>query len=65
MEDLRNGPKLKSATFIKVPIEYELTPYELLMEDIRAQKYQLNKVIDFCNPCLYTVNKHNFMFMTQ
>ena len=44
MEDLRNGPKLRNTTITKVPVEYELTPYELLMEDIRAQKYQLNKV---------------------
>ena len=47
MEDLRNGPKLRSTTFDKVPVEYELTPYELLMEDIRAQKYQLNKVTNY------------------
>lgn len=25
-------------------IEYELTPYEILMDDIRARRYKLNKV---------------------
>ena len=44
MEDLRNGPKLRNVSFNTIPVEYELTPYELLMEDIRSKKYQLNKV---------------------
>ena len=45
MEDLRTGPKLRSVTINQTSVEYELTPYELLMEDIRSKKYQLNKVI--------------------
>ena len=45
MEDLRVGTsRLKKTSIIKTPIEYELTPYELLMEDIRVKKVELNKV---------------------
>ena len=56
MEDLRNGPKLRSTTFNKVPVEYELTPYELLMEDIRTQKYQLNKVENYLIETKYSIS---------
>ena len=41
MDELRNGIKLKKVTFSKTPSEYELTPYEMLMADIR-KKVKLN-----------------------
>ena len=29
---------------IRTPVEFELTPYEILMDDIRSRRYKLNKV---------------------
>lgn len=37
---------MKKVSYTRKPIEYELTPYEILMEDIRARRYKLNKVSD-------------------
>ncbi len=45
MHDLRNGVKLKKTNFTKTPVEYELTPYEMLMDDIRSRRYKLNRVM--------------------
>lgn len=45
MKDLRTGIKLKQVNYTKTPVEYELTPYEVLMDDIRSRKYTLNKVM--------------------
>lgn len=45
MGELRTGVKLKKVNFSKAPIEYELTPYEVLMKDIRNYKYNLRKII--------------------
>ena len=45
MNELRNGVKLKKTDFTKTPIEYALTPYEMLMDDIRSKRYKLNKVM--------------------
>ena len=45
MSNLRQGVKLKKTEFTKTPIEYELTPYEILMDDIRSRRYKLNKVM--------------------
>ena len=42
--DLRTGVKLKKVNLSKTPIEFELTPYEILMDDIRARNYKLRKV---------------------
>ncbi|ROT83971.1 putative spire, partial [Penaeus vannamei] len=42
MRQLREGVKLKKVEYSYAPIEYALTPYEMLMEDIR---YTLNKVM--------------------
>ena len=48
MSQLRNGVKLKKVDFTKTPIEYALTPYEILMDDIRSRRYNLKKGnIDF------------------
>ena len=45
LKDLRTGVKLKKVDYTKTPVEYELTPYEVLMEDIRARKFTLNKIM--------------------
>ena len=44
IHELRSGLKLKKTEYSKTPIEFELTPYEILMDDIRSRKYKLNKV---------------------
>ena len=44
MGDLRTGVKLKKVNLTKTPIEFELTPYEILMDDIRTRNYKLRKV---------------------
>ncbi|XP_032079030.1 protein spire homolog 1 isoform X2 [Thamnophis elegans] len=47
MRDLRNGVKLKKVQerqYNPLPIEYQLTPYEMLMDDIRSKRYTLRKV---------------------
>ena len=38
MQELRQGVKLKKTDYTKTPIEYELTPYEMLMDDIRSRR---------------------------
>ncbi|KAM6149172.1 protein spire homolog 1 isoform 2-T2 [Erethizon dorsatum] len=48
MRDLRNGVKLKKVQerqYNPLPIEYQLTPYEMLMEDIRCRRYTLRRVM--------------------
>ncbi|CAG9854857.1 unnamed protein product [Phyllotreta striolata] len=45
MNELRTGVKLKKVNFTKAPIEYELTPYEVLMKDIRNCRYNLRKIM--------------------
>uniref|UniRef100_A0A3Q2EJJ0 Spire-type actin nucleation factor 1b n=1 Tax=Cyprinodon variegatus TaxID=28743 RepID=A0A3Q2EJJ0_CYPVA len=48
MRDLREGVKLKKVQerqYNPLPIEYELTPYEMLMDDIRSKRYKLRKVM--------------------
>ena len=45
MNELRHGVKLKKTDHTKTPIEYALTPYEMLMDDIRSRRYKLNKVM--------------------
>ena len=44
MQQLRVGVKLKKVNYSKTPDEFSLTPYEMLMDDIRGKKYQLNPV---------------------
>ena len=44
MNDLRNGVKLKKTNFTKTPIEYALTPYEMLMDDIRSRRYNCQRI---------------------
>lgn len=38
------GVKLKKVCYSRTPIEYEMTPYEILMDDIRSRRYTLKKV---------------------
>ncbi|XP_040288524.1 protein spire homolog 1 isoform X1 [Bufo bufo] len=48
MRDLRNGVKLKKVQerqYNMLPIEFQLTPYEMLMDDIRFKRYTLRKVM--------------------
>ena len=48
MRDVRNGVKLKKVQerqYNPLPIEYQLTPYEMLMDDIRSRRYTLRKVM--------------------
>uniref|UniRef100_A0AAY5END7 KIND domain-containing protein n=1 Tax=Electrophorus electricus TaxID=8005 RepID=A0AAY5END7_ELEEL len=48
MRDLRYGVKLKKVQerqYNPLPIEYQLTPYEMLMDDIRSKRYKLRKVM--------------------
>ncbi|KAM6946028.1 LOW QUALITY PROTEIN: protein spire homolog 2 [Aplochiton taeniatus] len=48
MKELRQGVKLKKVQeqpFNPLPTEFSLTPFEMLMQDIRARKFQLRKVM--------------------
>uniref|UniRef100_A0A674BYD1 Spire-type actin nucleation factor 1a n=1 Tax=Salmo trutta TaxID=8032 RepID=A0A674BYD1_SALTR len=48
MGDLRNGVKLKKVQerqYSPLPIEFQLTPYEMLMDDIRFKRYKLRNVM--------------------
>ncbi|KAM9192406.1 protein spire homolog 2 [Dugong dugon] len=48
MRELRHGVKLKKVQerdFNPLPTEFQLTPFEMLMQDIRAHNYQLRKVM--------------------
>lgn len=45
IHELRNGVKLKKVDYSRTPIEFEMTPYEILMDDIRSRRYKLNKVM--------------------
>ncbi len=50
MRQLRRGVQLKKVETVSAghSVEYELTPYEILMEDIRSRRYTLNKVMVSC-----------------
>ncbi|XP_075676617.1 protein spire homolog 1-like isoform X2 [Dermatophagoides pteronyssinus] len=50
IRELRHGVKLKKVNYQQDSIfnhhqEYELTPYEMLLDDIRSRRYKLNKVM--------------------
>lgn len=57
MRDLRNGVKLKKVQerqYNPLPTEYQLTPYEMLMDDIRSKRYKLRKVmVRISLSCIY------------
>ena len=44
MHQLRQGIKLKKVEYSKTPTEFSLTPYEMLMDDIRSCRFKLNHV---------------------
>ncbi|XP_055790357.1 protein spire homolog 2-like isoform X2 [Salvelinus fontinalis] len=49
MKELRQGVKLKKVQeheFDKLPTEFSLTPFEMLMQDIRTRRFQLRKVME-------------------
>jgi len=47
IRELRHGVKLKKVDQEDLihNTEYELTPYEMLLDDIRSRRYKLNKVM--------------------
>ncbi|KAK7891211.1 hypothetical protein WMY93_023174 [Mugilogobius chulae] len=48
MKELRQGVKLKQVqetAFPPLPSEFSLTPFEMLMQDIRTRKFQLRRVM--------------------
>ncbi|CAG5122967.1 unnamed protein product, partial [Candidula unifasciata] len=46
MRSLRQGVRLKKVEHIHLPpLEYELTPFEILLEDIRLRRYTLHKIM--------------------
>lgn len=54
MRELRHGVKLKKVQekqFNPLPTEYQLTPFEMLMQDIRARNYKLRKVMVSAHGC--------------
>ncbi|XP_078066365.1 protein spire homolog 2 [Mustelus asterias] len=65
MRDLRHGVKLKKVQekqYNPLPTEYHLTPFEMLMQDIKARKYKLRKVmIDGDIPPCVKKNAHELI----
>ena len=61
MRQLRHGVQLKKVEHVGGhSVEYELTPYEILMEDIRSRRYTLNKVmVRFFSRKALTFQEHN------
>ncbi|KAL3859092.1 hypothetical protein ACJMK2_009325 [Sinanodonta woodiana] len=46
MRELRNGVRLKKVEHVQLsPIEFELTPFEILLEDIRLGRFKLNRIM--------------------
>ncbi|XP_076449610.1 protein spire homolog 1-like isoform X2 [Babylonia areolata] len=46
MRSLRQGVRLKKHEHVShPPVEYELTPFEMLLEDIRSRRYTLHKIM--------------------
>ena len=54
MRQLRHGVKLKKMEALESeqPREFELTPYEMLMEDVASRRYTLTKVTVSSRFCL-------------
>ena len=61
MRQLRHGVQLKKVEHVGGhSVEYELTPYEILMEDIRSRRYTLNKVmVRFLSRKALTFEEHS------
>jgi spire-like protein len=50
IHELRNGVKLRKVCEVYKNdrhIEYELTPFEILLDQIRSKRYHLRKVSEF------------------
>lgn len=63
MKELRRGVRLKAVEHTTVtPTEYELTPFEIILEDIRSRRYTLNKVM-VCHSLSATKIVHVFHSM--
>ena len=46
MRELRQGVRLRKVEHVQLtPLEYELTPFEVLLEDIRLQRFKLNRIM--------------------
>ena len=46
MQELRQGVRLRKVEHVQLsPLEYELTPFEILLEDIRLGRFKLNRVM--------------------
>ncbi|KAJ6645772.1 Protein spire [Pseudolycoriella hygida] len=45
VDELRRGVRLKKLDYARPSMEFQLTPYEALMQDIRNRKYNLRKVM--------------------
>ena len=46
MRELRQGVRLRKVEHVQLtPLEYELTPFEILLEDIRLGRYKLNRIM--------------------
>ena len=46
MRSLRQGVLLKKVEHVTLPtLEYELTPFEVILEDIRSRRYSLQKIM--------------------
>ncbi|TDH09059.1 hypothetical protein EPR50_G00082700 [Perca flavescens] len=65
MKELRQGVKLKKVQeqpFNLLPTEFSLTPFEMLMQDIRTRKFQLRKVmVDSDIPTSVKRNAHELI----
>ncbi|XP_059089116.1 protein spire-like isoform X2 [Tigriopus californicus] len=62
IRDLRHGVKLKKTNYSKTPVEFEMTPYEILMDDIRSRRYKLNKImVDGEIPQMVKKDAHNII----
>uniref|UniRef100_A0A4W4H8V1 KIND domain-containing protein n=1 Tax=Electrophorus electricus TaxID=8005 RepID=A0A4W4H8V1_ELEEL len=65
MKELRQGVKLKKVEqvpFDLLPSEFSLTPFEMLMKDIRSRKYNLRKVmVDGDIPSRVKQNAHEMI----
>ncbi|KAM8945773.1 protein spire homolog 1-like [Pelodytes ibericus] len=61
--ELRVGIRLSNAkerSYVRLPIEYKLSPHELLMKDIRCRRYTLRKVKD-CEKNKINLTPDNFI----
>lgn len=66
MRELRHGVKLKKVQekeFNPLPTEFQLTPFEMLMQDIRARNYKLRKVMVSRGPVVLCSSPTGFLLL--